>query len=218
MKRLFTAALLGCFCFALTTQAQVEQGKWMIGLSSDLNMGGSGNDIASMGFSTTTFKSDDSDFEEQDPDFRFGINMLPKVGVFVINNLAIGLETSLAFSNTNYGDSDAKYSWVSYSMGPFIRYYIPTSTVKPFFETAFVHGGWHDKYTSDDGDEYKDDYGIWRSGSGAGVAIPIGTRASFDAMLRYNWTMIYEKGNEDNDRTVTGTFGFKFGFIVFLGG
>jgi hypothetical protein len=36
-------------------------------------------------------------------------------------------------------------------------------------------------------------------------------------MAGYVSTTIKEKDNDDNERQITGTFGFKLGFVVFLG-
>jgi hypothetical protein len=50
------------------------------------------------------------------------------------------------------------------------------------------------------------------------MAIPIGSKASFDIMAHYtSFSMKNTEDNNDNNRVVVGTLGLKLGFVVFLG-
>ena len=68
-----------------------------------------------------------------------------KLGFFVIDNLVLGLDLNIALSTVKYGGDNYESSQNLFSAGPFIRYYIPTSKVLPFFELkrgrnpAFCH-------------------------------------------------------------------------------
>ena len=55
-------------------------------------------------------------------------------------------------------------------------------------------------------------------GGGIGMAAPVSDRITFDVLVGYNSLTYKDKDdNDDNDRTVIGTFGIKLGFIIFLG-
>jgi hypothetical protein len=55
-------------------------------------------------------------------------------------------------------------------------------------------------------------------GGGAGLAVKLGEKVTFDFMAGYNSMSEKAKQNNPNDeRTVQGTLGFKLGFVVLLG-
>src|SRR5690606_23548425 len=115
-------------------KAQTDQRKIMVGLSSTLSLAGTGSDLINIGFSSVKYKSDADGFEEADPDKTISVNFSPKVGYFVVDNFAVGLDLNLALTSRKVGDSNDKSSSTLISVGPFIRYYIPSSKVTPFFE------------------------------------------------------------------------------------
>lgn len=224
MKKFIEVLTLALLLLPAFIYAQTEQGRIMAGLSTRIGMPvfteTMMSDVFSLGFSTIKNKSDADDFEEPDPDKITSINMLPRVGFFVIDGLAVGLDLNL--SNVVYkdGNDDDKTITTAYALGPFVRYYFPVEKVKPFVEVNSSFGSIKQKYeytnSNYEDDEYK--YGLVLIGGGAGVAIPIGKRVTFDMMAGYNSLKFKEKeDNEDNDRTILGTFGLKFGFVVFLG-
>jgi hypothetical protein len=160
------------------------------------------------------------------------MNLQPKVGYFVIDNLAIGLNINLAFINYTDGENDKnKMKSMFYGAGPFVRYYIDAGGVLPFaeLEVAFGGGKVTDEYEGEGGgtDEESMKYSMFNFGGGIGVAIPIGGHASFDIMAGYTTTTYKAKEytnaegdtfeNDDNDRNINGTFGVKFGFLVMIG-
>lgn len=217
MKK-FVPALVVIFLFSIAfTYAQTEKGRVMIGASSALLLDGSGSDIMSFGFQNTKTKSDADNFEEPDPDKTFGINFMPKIGFFPIDKLAVGLEINTAYQKTEYGESNSEYKISMFALGPFVRYYIQTPSVLPFFEVGAVFGQARDKYSSQgETDTYK--VNVLVLGGGAGLAIPIGNKLTFDIMAGYHSMKLTPKeNNDDNYRDVIGTLGFKFGFLVFPG-
>jgi malic enzyme len=55
-------------------------------------------------------------------------------------------------------------------------------------------------------------------GGGAGLAIMVGDKVTFDVMAGYNSLSVKAKQDNPNDsRSVQGTLGFKFGFVVLFG-
>ena len=208
---------IACFIFSSASMAQTDQGKFLVGVSSTLSLAGTGSSLMSLGFSTMKYKSDSDDFEERDPDKETSFNLLPKVGYFVIDNLAVGLDIGIGYSNTKSGESGYKYETTMFSVGPFIRYYFQTKSVLPFIEADASFGGLHSKNQSHNSTS-KDKYSVITFGGGLGIAVPIGNRVTFDVMAGYNSLTVKDKeDNEDNDRMVYGTFGVNFGFIVLLG-
>lgn len=206
------------FIFNLTLlNAQTKQGKILVGVSSTLSLAGTGSDLMTLGYTNTKYKSDADGFKESDPDKTLSLNLLPKVGYFVIDNLAIGLDISLGLSNETDGSNNDKSSRKMITAGPFLRYYIPTNKVMPFFELTSSFGSLKSKYEPDNDvkEEYKSS--IMSLGAGLGMAIPLGDKVTFDVLAGYNSLTVKEKkDNTDNDRTVLGTIGLKFGFIILL--
>lgn len=84
------AILLGTSLKAQST----EKGTLITGLSSKLSFPGA--DIASLSFGTTNFYSNDPDFVEGDPATSFSVNLSPRVGYFLVDNFAAGLNFSYA--------------------------------------------------------------------------------------------------------------------------
>ena len=201
--------------------AQTNQGKFIVGVSSTNSFLSSGPDILKLGYTTTKSKSDADGFEESEPDKSFSINFLPKVGYFVIDNLAIGLELYVGLSSQKFGEDKDKSSYTYLGVGPFVRYYIPTSKVLPFFELSGSFGMINNKIDFSD-NTYQEDYdyklSVMGFGGGIGLAAPLGERVTFDVLAGY-YTSTYKQkeDNEDNDRTVLGFLGLKLGFTILLG-
>lgn len=224
MKKFIRLFVLALILSPAMTIAQTEQGKIMVGLSSRLGIPyyteTMMSDIFTVGFVTIKSKSDADDFDEPEPDHITSINMLPRVGFFVIDGLAVGLDISLANMVYKDGTDDDKSIQTAYGVGPFVRYYFPVEKVKPFVEANSSFGAINYKYEYSDSNMEDSDYkyGLFLLGGGAGVAIPIGKRATFDMMAGYNSLTFKEKDdNDDNYRNIIGTIGLKFGFVVFLG-
>jgi hypothetical protein len=201
--------------------AQTNQGKVLVGVSSTFSLIGTSTDLMNLGYSSMNFKSDADGFKESDPDKMTNINLLPKVGYFVVDNLALGLDVNIALSSTKYGEDSNKYSQTLLSAGPFVRYYIPSSKVLPFIEINSSFGAINMKYDYNDNsirEDVEDKISIMSIGGGVGLAAPLGERVTFDVLAGYNSLSLKDKeDNEDNDRWVIGTLGLKVGFTIFLG-
>ena len=222
MKKLLSVTVFIVIC-SLLIEAQTSQGNFLVGISSSLSVAGTGPDLMSIGYSTTRDKSDASGFQESDADKTFNLNLLPKIGYFVSDNFALGLDLSLAISNSDYNSSmvNPKSTSTMINVGPFIRYYFPTGTVAPFFElgTSFGHVKSTYSYSYDYGSYNEENKGgIFLLNGGLGIAAPLGDKASLDLMAGYNRMRAKDtKDNPDNDRTIYNNFGIELGFVVFLG-
>jgi hypothetical protein len=215
---LLAITLMAISCGLLS--AQTNKGRIMIGASSNIGLTGSGSDLMSIGFTTVKEKSDDNAFVEPELEKSFNINLVPRVGYFVADNFAIGLDLNLAFSSNSNEDSDFTFTQTVFSVGPFARYYIPTSTVLPFLEVSGSFGSVKSKIDSGDNSfpTQEDTFNLINFGGGVGLAAPLGEKVTFDVSAGYYSTTIKEKeDNPNNDRSVIGTLGLKIGFTVYLG-
>ena len=174
-----------------------------------------------LGFSSIKNKSDADGFEESDPFKMTCINLLPKVGYFVVDNLALGLDVKISLSSEKYGGDNDKYSTRVFSAGPFVRYYIPTPKVLPFFEISGSFGAINYKNDYSDNTYWEDTENkssVMSFGGGIGLAAPLGEKVTFDIMAGYDSLTVKDKeDNDDNYRTVIGTLGLKIGFTILLG-
>ena len=216
----FFAMLIGFFSFPII-KAQTSAGTMLLGLSTGINITGefsSGSNLFSMGFSSTKYKSNASGYTEPDPDKATSVNLMPKFGIFVIDNLAVGLDFTTAFSQDKSGSSSSKSTLTLLMAGPFVRYYLPAKKILPFAEVNAIFGSakFKDEY---EGGSSTNKSALHSFGGGLGIAAPLGDKVTLDFMVGYNSLTIKSKeDNPDDDRMVMGTFGIKVGFLVFLGG
>ena len=91
-------------------------------------------------------------------------------------------------------------------IGPFVRYYIPTKHIFPFFEATSSYSYGFVKINN------RDTYHGSSSSFalGGGIAIPVGNIAAFDIMAGYNYAN--SKFNIDNITYITQGFLLKMGF------
>lgn len=220
MKNKSILSLVLLMIFVLNVKSQTNQGNLLLGVSSTLSLAGTGSDIMTFGYSTSVNKSDADGFVEDDPDKTISLNFVPKIGIFVIDNLAIGLDVSLGNTSTKYRYDDDKYTMTLISTGPFIRYYIPTNKIKPYIEINSSLGLMNNKfeYGNSTWEDSEIKSMISSIGGGVGVAIPLGSHVNFDAMAGYSSLRIKEtEDNDDNERYIYNTLGLKLGITVLLG-
>jgi outer membrane protein len=229
MKRFMFTITTAALLLPFMTQAQMQKGNGILGLSTRIGLSGitsdasvSTTDLFSLGFSTIKTKSDADGFEEPDPDKLTTLTLQPKIGYFLVDNLAVGVDFSLSMLNYRSGseDEEMKYKSSVLAAGPFVRYYFKGGKVTPYLEATALFGSVKNKYESDtewmDDEEYTSK--IHSFEGGFGIAIPVGNRSAFDLMAGYNsFTMKDKEENEDNTRNIIGSFGLRFGFVFFLG-
>ncbi len=213
MKNFFLALTIAFFCAQLSLSAQTEKGKKLVAISSALGIGGSTNGFA---FSSTKSKSDSF---ESDPIKSSSFNLSPRVGFFVVDNFVIGAEVFYGFAKQDdfifQGDvviDEVKTNTIG--GGPFFRYYFQTKRVLPFVEAGLIIGTSNTSF----GDLDDDKNNLLNYGGGAGIAVPLGAKVSFDAILRYSHFEI--KATEDNNnnfRTISNAFSLGLGFSIYLG-
>lgn len=202
MKRLLISTIGFIVMSIGFLHAQINQGRIMVGVSSLYSFVSSGSELMSLGYTSIKSKSDADGFQEPEPEKSFSINVNPKAGYFVIDNLAIGLDLNMGFSIYDLGDNNSSHT--TFAVGPFVRYYIPTPKVLPFFELGASYGMMSDKTR------------LISFGGGIGLAAPVGERITIDIAAGYQ-SLTYKYNDEDNERHVFGTLGMKVGFMVLLG-
>ena len=206
--------IISTICIDLS--AQSSKGKFLIGGITYIEQIGSGITSTNIGY-TTIKNKDDSGDEDEHKDKEFSFNFTPKVGYFVIDNLVLGVDFTFASSFGKTTNTEYKNNATYFGAGPFVRYYIPTKKVLPYAEGLYSVGTRINKSIWEDGENtYK--YGVQIYSVGVGVAIPLGEKASFDALVGYQSTTYKAKqDNENNYRTIIGTVGLKLGFTILLG-
>jgi len=197
--------------------AQTTKGTFLLGELSIIDLTSNGTPTTmNVGISTFKTKSDSGNEDNSDPNKEFSINLTPKLGYFILNNFAVGLDFTLAYSHTNIRSGDYIVNQTRTGIGPFVRYYIPIKSILLFSEANYAYGSSINRWEyHDDTDEHG--YQIQYYGLGLGLGIPIGNSVSFDALLGYQaYNYKAKEGNEDNVRTIVGTIGLKLGLTVFL--
>ena len=210
------------FLSQIPVQAQLKTGKMIISVSSSFRVSGElsylgiGSDMMSFGFSSIRYKSNQPGYVEPKPDKRFNLNLMPRYGVFVADPFLAGLDGILAVSRVKYGEYNETTEFNVMAIGPFVRYYLPMGKVLPFAEGNALFGGSRTKDTYN-GQTTENKYGATSFGGGVGMSVPLGEKVLFDLMAGYSWLSIKAKQNNPNDdRDVTGSFGFRIGFNVLL--
>ena len=191
--------------------AQFDKGRILFGLSTSSNnlysmySGGSAN-FFQLGFTTLKTKSDVGNSSEKIRTF----NLSPRVGYFIVKNLAAGLDINYSFMSMGTGTNKETISLLG--IGPFLRYYLPLKKVAPFAEVEGSFGSAVNKYSSGN---YKSSISSFLGG--IGLAVPVGDKFAFDLMGGYvSTTTKAEQNNPNNERDILGTFGIKVGFHIYL--
>jgi hypothetical protein len=166
--------------------AQTQKGGFLVGLYSDM---------FDLGY--TTMKYEYNTYENDTKYFNF--NLSPKVGYFVIDNLAVGIDLDFGF--TLFNDRN---NTTTISAGPFARYYIPTSKVLPFLELGGSIGS--------SGDNTTVNYG-----GGIGLAVPLGGRVMADLLAGYHHGSSKDRESSNDMSIKTGRIGLELGFTILLG-
>jgi hypothetical protein len=216
MKKTFFLIMALCFFALSVTEAQVNKGRVLLGVSTSFSYVNYGSDLMSIDFSKIKFKA--NSIENLDPDIIkvTTFNLSPRFGYFFMNNLALGLNLSIG-SSVDKPESGGKNTMTTFGLGPFVRYYIPGSKVMPFFEINSLFGSISEKY-KDANYSSSSKNSMSSIGGGAGIAVKLGDKVTFDMMAGYNSMSEKAKENNPNDeRTVQGTLGFKFGFVILFG-
>jgi len=200
--------------FGLSGFAQTEKGKFLIGIGTSVGLGDN-NDLMGLSITHQTLYNDSgSNTKIRENSFYLS----SKIGFFMLNNLAGGLNLGLSTSSSNSSSSTfngyiSESSSSFFGVGPFLRYYVPTSRIFPFAEVSSLFGN-RNYTTKTTGWSGEDKHSISNISGALGIAIMLGERSSLDLATSYNSTNL--KWSDSNYKNITNTLGLKVGFTMFL--
>lgn len=211
--------------FATPATAQIEKGTYFCGMSSAYSTPMEMSSILSLGYVRHT----GYDYlNEKYTTETWSFNVLPKAGYFVIQNLAIGLNAGLSYSSTTELNHSYKNTNRTLGLGPFVRYYVKSKKVYPVFELGLDYWKKHNYFRNESLDsllvlstqESTSSSSYLCYNIGAGIAIPITQKVSFDLLLTYSllrrqYNYTYFNSNEVQDNS-TRIISVRFGFVFFL--
>ncbi len=192
MKRLFAMMISGLFiaCTFQTGHAQTEKGNWLLSGSGSFQQLNYGSNRKST-----------------------SLQFYPKGGLFVTDNLVIGLMPSFDIDISKDNDpNSANLNTYNLSIGPFIRYYFPVSSkVKLFSEGYFTYGRMFYKPSF-----IHNDYNLYKWRLAPGIAFFLSNTVSIDASLGFGQTGQVEKGNNAKTEFSTNITDIQIGFSIYL--
>lgn len=212
IKNLF-ASLFVLLLFISKSNAQFEKGKTLIGISSNW-----GHNNASTGISSSSLKFKSDDFESESTK-NFNLNFSPRIGRMFTQDAVAGIELTYTYGKVGeflFDGGDLKVSQIA--AGPFVRYYIPSKKIRPIIEVGFSFGEAKNKFENSDGGNSEFKSTLFSYGGGVGIAVPLGSFASFDSLLSYNHFESKDKeGNPNNSRSINNSLILRLGFSIYLG-
>lgn len=215
MKKLLLK-ILALFTIS-STFAQTNQGQINVGASSNLSF---------------TFQNGNIEFDGEDigdiPDittFEFS----PQIGYFVVDNLLLGLGTSISsekFSTENeFSNFEDKST--TFAIGPLLRYYFLNENIKPYLQGSIAYAT--NKIESKS--EFDSDFGFENTetieqkqngfafGFDAGVAFFLNKVISLDLGVGYARTSLSPNNGDDGEEDVkskSNIIGAVVGFNLFF--
>ena len=183
MKTLKSITIVITILLIATANAQITQGNWMVG--------GSGN------FTNykSTFQSNNTEVIQT----GYGFNILPNLGYFIEDNLALGAIVGFSFSNPSGDNNNSK----GYGISPFIRYYFRKSDkmINPFLQTSYGFN------------EGKSDSGGLNKSTG--YSIKGGSAIFFNSSVALELSLNYDS-SKFNSNSKSNNFTVGIGFQIHL--
>ena len=193
------------FFFSLTSVLSAQTEQWNIIISGASNFELSGQ--------TSKTKSDDGD---GDPTKYFDASFYPMGAIFIIDNLAVGVQLPTGLSRSKY-DDDSKYvnTWLIFA--PLARYYFLSDNIRPFAQVSVGGGADTDTYVDTDGSKNKVRSSAFMFNAGGGVDLFISEKVAIEATLAYNlYRTKQQEDNANNSRRVSNSIDFGIGLTVVL--
>lgn len=198
MKKVFLLAIT--FVFTNVILAQTEQGKFVLSGATGLQFISSNVEY-------------EYDGQSQGDVTQSSFSIMPSIGYFVMDNLAVGLSAN--FSSTTLKDEGDKYTVSSTMLLPTAIYYFPVEgQFKPLLQVGAGLMSTKEKYSYDGGSDEDKMSGLALN-FGGGAAYFINDYVSLNFGLSY--TMANLKDSDDSDWVQKqGNFAANIGFSVFL--
>mgnify|MGYP001048630089 CR=1 FL=1 len=218
MKKPIAVALC-ILSFAYCVEAQFPKGSIFIATTTELNGGvynnlltGTGN---SLGWSfISSYSKSGSSTSDKIKERAF--NLSPMVGYMFMDNLVTGLNLTIWCYSEKDSDYTDKYS--SFTVGPFVRYYILSTElggfrIMPYAEAKIIFGNLVEKYSYTGTDEkYTNGLTIWGINGGASAMIS----DCFSLDLIFGFKKYVTNYKEDDYKDICNVFGFGLGLTVII--
>lgn len=179
---------------------------------------------STVGFSTSksnvSFNSTNVD-EEGEGNSGIQFNIAPKIGYFVIDNLALGLGMDYTFSRVKEPNQDESTD-ADLLFGPFGRFFLPLDDdISLFVEGTFGYGN-----SSDDllvgATKQSIKTNIIAFGAGPGLSVYSNSGFGIEAVLKYNFARsrfdTEVTGVKTATTTKTNAFDFSIGVVYYFEG
>lgn len=217
MKRSVKLACLAIF-LSIGLNAQTEKGRFLIGLSSNLNL----TNPSGMGlsFGSSKYHSDDPTFVESDGDQNFTFNLKPRVGYFLMDNLAMGIDFDFHYFRSENGGSGDIYEMLGFAGGPFLRYYYPIKNNFLFGEVYGNYGKQTIKFDYAENlflNDSESETLVANYGLAVGMSLSLTERTFFDCSLGYDFLRASPQDTEYDEYTTQQGLQLKLGFSIILG-
>ena len=199
MKKVLLACAI--ICSAVTASAQQEETTHPTDKGHFIVDG-------SVFFSINNSKTEQDGFKTENKSFGIGIS--PKAAYFVVDRLALGLETSFNYTDSEFTNSEGEKSsgnGTGISVGPFARYYL----VNGLFGQASAGIGTATN-NNDEGDKFTRD--VFRYQLGVGYAIFLGPQVSLEPIVSYRYTKSTQ--NQSSAENINNGFTLGAGFTIYL--
>ena len=182
-------------------QAQTEKGKLLVGATTTLNAGI---------IEHSRIRDNVSTLSERITRF----SLTPYAGYFIKDNLALGVQLSVSFSNRKDYDYNSKLRETSLAFSPFIQYYFGAKKVRPFVNASGGIGSYKNTYIASS-PEYNSESTttIFTYSLGAGVGFFLNDMISIDLEIGYG--RISSKIEEDL-KGIQNAFALNTGFSFFF--
>ncbi len=205
MKRIFTL-IFASLLLTSVSYAQTEQGRTLISGSTNLS------------YSTSKSQDEYDGRSVGDKTKLNKINFTPSFGYFLFDNFVAGVSFSFKYDRTK--NQEMKFENNSLSAGPFVRYYLGNSKIKPYIHGDMLFGKKIEDFKLDTGDffydiETKVENKLFDWDLGGGIAIFLNNTVSIDLGLVYSSSSYTDK--DDNKRKTKETgLALNAGFSIFL--
>ncbi|NOU18733.1 MAG: outer membrane beta-barrel protein [Bacteroidales bacterium] len=201
LKSFFGVFILMLFVFSV--HGQTTRGTILIG-------GESNFDLSSM---NSKWKSDDGSGSFSN---TISLGISPKIGFFIIDNLAVGVKLPIGFQFQKDKNND-KYSSTSLGISPFLKYYFGTSNIKPYLNGSVGFSNLVMKDNPVTGPSDKNTVGMFSFELGGGFGIFLNDKVSVDIGVGYNYSSYKDKENNNNNyRRIYSGVGLGAGISISL--
>ena len=199
MKKLFFAAAFAVFGMA---SAQMEQGTWVVGATSNLGLNTAKTSVTYPGLT-----------DESATVNTFTFN--PSFGYFVIDKLAVGID--LGLTNVTVEEDNAKSTQKAFSVMPSATYYFENeSKVVPYLGAGIGYSSMTSGYNWNGISQSETFDGLaWKAKGG--IVYLLNRNIGLDLGLSYNQLTSKEQVLGNDLVSKMGTFGVNVGFSLFLG-